>query len=370
MTPAQNLDQLEAFLRDDPRNASLLSDIVHAAVQAGLPERARAALDGADPWFAGTNTLQHLEAMVLLAERRYAEARVVLQDVAASCVDQPGVLFNLGYACLRSGDPLAAIEVLQPLVQHADAPPATLAYLMRSHHHAGDAAGAIAAWESAPKRLRTPEAMAVASLAHLDMEQIDAARTLSDAALAAGSRAAEALVARATVAVGDDDTARADALLAAANAQLPNDGRVFSALGVARMARGDLAEAEAALARSVALLPQHLGTWHALAWSQFLAGKLDAAGQSFGHALTLDRNFGESHGGVAVIDAMQGRADAARDGIERARRLDPHGMAFRYAEALLAGTANDPEAIRTLALRLLRQRDVTTGIRLVDRIGR
>ncbi len=370
MNPAQKLDQLEDYLHADPRNVALLSDVVHTAVQAGLTERARAALDHADPWFAGTSALQHLEAVVLLSERRYAEARDLLQGVAASFADQPGVMFNLGYASLRSGDAAAAVEVLRPLVQREDAPPATLAYLMRSLHHGADAAGALAAWEAAPERQRTPEALAVASLAHLDLEHLEAARATSDAALAAGSRAAEALVARGTVALADDDAALADKLLGAANAQLPDDGRVFSAIGVARLACGDLAAAEEALGRSVALLPQHVGAWHALGWTQALAGKLDAAGQSFAQALALDRNFGESYGGVAVVDAMQGRADAARQNIELARRLDPQSMSFRYAEAVLAGAANDPEAIRTLALRLLRQRDGAAGIRLVDRIGR
>ena len=371
VNPSQSLDrldQLESFLRQDPRNPALFSDVIHAAVQAGLPGRARAALDRADPWFAGSSTLRHLEAVVLLSEQRYAEARTALQDVLASGAEQTGVLFNLGYACLRSGDAAAAVGVLGPLLAREDAPDATLAYLMRSQHHAGDAAAAIASWESAPARFKTPEAMAVASLAHLDLEHIDAARTLSDAALAAGSRSTEALVARATVAVADGDEARAEALLARASEQLPNDGRVFSAVGVARMANGDLAQAEQALLRSVALMPQHVGTWHALAWCQIALGKLDAAGHSFGQALTLDRNFGETHGGLAVVDAAHGRVAAAREGIERAKRLDPRGMAFRYAEALLAGTASDQAAMRDLATRLLRQRDAASGIRLLDRL--
>jgi Tfp pilus assembly protein PilF len=366
---ARRIDQLEGFLRHDPNNAALLADAVQAAVQAGRPGRARELLALAGPAVAGTSVVTHLEALVLLSEQRYVEAQALLRELVASGLESGAVLFNLGYASLRAGEPQNAVDSLRAALAQPDAPPATLAYLIRSHHHAGHADEAAAAWEGAAPQFRTPEAAAVASLAYLDLERSAEARALADEALAAGSRSAEAHVARATLAVGDADLERAGALLQAARQVAPNDGRVLSAVGVAAMARGDLAGAEDAFRRSVAVLPQHIGVWHALGWCQIVQGRLEDARRTFESALALDRNFGETHGGLAVVDMLMGQLPAAEESAERAERLDRDGLAARYARALQSGQARDPEAIRALALDLLRKRAGTAGIKLMDRLA-
>ena len=58
MNPAQQVDQLESYLRQDPANLALLADTVQAAMQAGLIERARRLLDNADAAIAGAPELK------------------------------------------------------------------------------------------------------------------------------------------------------------------------------------------------------------------------------------------------------------------------------------------------------------------------
>lgn len=83
------------------------------------------------------------------------------------------------------------------------------------------------------------------------------------------------------------------------------------------------------------LMPSYVGGWHMLAWSQMLRKDLSAAERSFNQALALDRNFAETHGGLAAIDAMKGDTDSARQRLSIARRLDPHCMSAQFAAALL-----------------------------------
>jgi Tfp pilus assembly protein PilF len=362
------IDQLENFLRQDPDNATLMADAVQASLQAGQPARARALMALAGPALAGNAVMRHLDATTLLSEQRYPEAQALLRDLLASGVDTGAVRFNLGYASLRAGDPAAAAEILAPLMARDDAPDAALAYLLRSLHHAGHAEQAAAAWDAAPGRFRTPEAAAVASLAFLDLERNDEARALSDQALAAGTRSAEAYVARATLAVGDAEPGEAIALLERARQFAPEDGRVLSAVGAAELGRGNVPQAEAAFRRSVAALPQHVGAWHALAWCQIILGQLDAARASFDAALALDRNFGETHGGLAVVDMLQGHAEAAHAAIERAERLDRTGLSARYARALESGMTRDPQAMRAMVVDLLQRRAGVAGGKLLDRL--
>jgi Flp pilus assembly protein TadD len=65
-------------------------------------------------------------------------------------------------------------------------------------------------------------------------------------------------------------------------------------------------------------------------------------------ALALDRNFAESHGGLAVVAVLQGREEEARASLKRALRLDPQAMSAQYAEMLLLQRAGKQEEARRI----------------------
>lgn len=66
-----------------------------------------------------------------------------------------------------------------------------------------------------------------------------------------------------------------------------------------------------------------------------LYGDVGAAHAAFEKALAIDRNFGETHGGLAIVAALQGREADAHLGIKRALRLDPQALSPRYADMVL-----------------------------------
>ena len=66
-----------------------------------------------------------------------------------------------------------------------------------------------------------------------------------------------------------------------------------------------------------------------MAWCNLMKKDLAAAQQNFEAAMALDRNFGETHGGLAVVLALQGRREEAKLSIERALRLDPQSLSAR-----------------------------------------
>jgi Flp pilus assembly protein TadD len=189
---------------------------------------------------------------------------------------------------------------------------------------------------------------------------------LSSAALASGARPLEALVVAGSLALGRDDAATAAALLKEALAISPDDGRSWAGLGMASLLNGDTAQAKEQLERAAANLPTHIGTLHALGWCQIVRGELGGAQQTFRNALALDRNFGESHGGLAVAHALQGNRSEAEEGVQRALRLDPEGLSARYAEMVLSGVANDPARFRKLAIRLVSNRSSSASSALTS----
>src|SRR5690606_25684499 len=123
--------------------------------------------------------------------------------------------------------------------------------------------------ELAGHRLQ-PQAQGVASLVALDLDLFEPARALADAALAAGAVQVEALVARASVALADEETARAEQLLQQALVCNRDDGRTWSALGLCSLQANDLPLAQTRLERALRTLSSHVGTWHALGWARLL----------------------------------------------------------------------------------------------------
>jgi Tfp pilus assembly protein PilF len=101
------------------------------------------------------------------------------------------------------------------------------------------------------------------------------------------------------------------------------------------MLTGDVPAARSLLERASTNMPDHIGTWHALAWCQLLQGDLAGAKRSFDKAFALDRTFGETHGGFALVHALRSERKEAEESIKRAVRLDPQGRAARYAQSVL-----------------------------------
>ncbi|WP_289241437.1 tetratricopeptide repeat protein [Delftia sp.] len=232
---------------------------------------------------------------------------------------------------------------------------------LRALHHAGQLDQAVTWAAAADARQQLPAAAAgVASLAALDADQLEragqwAARALEQAT--PDDRPIEALVTQSSLALARQDAAQARTQARAALQISPRDGRAWSAHAMADLLAGDLPTALAHFDNALATMPGHIGTWHGKAWAQLLSSDLPGAQRSFTSALDLDRNFAESHGGLAVALALQGRTDEAQQHIERALRLDAFNLSGRYAQAIVGGEIRDLESFQALAKRLLRGQD-------------
>lgn len=67
----------------------------------------------------------------------------------------------------------------------------------------------------------------------------------------------------------------------------------------------------------------------------------------------LDRNFADTHGGLAVVKVQQGLREDARACVGRALRLDPENIPAKYATALLAGRIKDAADLRGFIEKIL-----------------
>lgn len=366
----QRLNQTEAFLTSDPGNTHLLATAIDLSLAVGdfgradLHASAAAHYHPRDPFFV------YRRGHVLVAQSNWSEAEALFAAVLAEH-QNVNVAYSLADCQCRLGRHQDALATMQPYMDAPDLSAEAATLLVRAMHHVRDFAQADTFIEKHAERLHDAAVfLAASSLLYLDEGKLAESAALSDAALAAGSRPIEALVVNATLALANS---HADAAIERFNEVLsvkPDEGRSWSGLGMASLLRRDLAGATVQLEQAVRYMPSHIGSWHALAWTHLFSNDMVKAEHAFQTALALDRNFGESHGGVAVIFALKGAREDAQAAMDRALRLDPQGLSARYAQMVLNGQTSDPERFRAIAYRLLAGRQTLSGENLADVVKR
>ncbi|MDQ0086107.1 tetratricopeptide (TPR) repeat protein [Variovorax boronicumulans] len=377
----QRLDRLDGFLRDDPSNNALLIDAFETALSCGEWECARFHLQHGQTLLDEPLAWRLREGDFWLAQQRYDEAQEVLQALAHTPAPPPGfnevLLHNLAFIDLRRGRYANCIDRLAPTLESlgnagqsaGNQPPAASRALqqlwLRALHQDGQIDRAMA-WARQAEQQHNLDVQAggIASLIAIDAADFAAAQRWSAASLNADSPAehpVESLVTQASIALAARDAARAIQFADAALQRHPGDGRAWSTRGFAALLGNELSAAHSALLKAVSSMPQHIGTWHGLGWTQILQGDLEGARGSFDTALALDRNFAESHGGLAVVLAMQSQRQAAEAHVELALRLDKSNVSGRYAQALLSGEVKDAKDVQRFARQLLGGRVAPLG---------
>lgn len=377
MSPEASKQQLneqllrnEGYLQVDPGNTELLARVIDLSLEAGDMARAQQHVDAACQRYPNDPFFQYRRAHVLVAQGKFDEAAPVFAALLETNADA-NIAFSLADCQMRAGDYAGALQTMEPYRDAADLSPEAATLLVRALHHTHDFATADALITAHRERLATePAFLAAASLLYLDDSRTELATELSEAALACGRRPVEALITSGTLALGHTDTATAIERYNEVLAMNPKEGRSWSGLGMANLLKRDLPAAAAQLEQAVHWMPTHIGTWHALGWCRIFTGDLAGAGQAFKTALDLDRNFGESHGGMAVVLALSKQNTAAEEAIERAVRLDPKGLSARYAQMILGGQAADPERFKAIAFRFMGGHKTLSGEDLASAVKR
>lgn len=366
--------RLQTYLKQDPANQPLRLDIFSRALALGELEVAQSLLEHALVTQPDNAVWRHNLAMLQLARQDHAGAEMVLRRLIEAGHPELAIRHNLACSLLSQERAEEALQVARPLLDAPDVPPQTLALCLRSLHRLGrlqEGIDTLLGHEAvAGAAALTPEAWGVASLLAFDEERIDLAEIWAERALAEEPRQLEALVTRASLALAAQDAATALKTLEVAIDIHPHDGRTWSAMALTHMLGMDLESARSDFYKAVRYMPGHIGTWHGLGWCEILLKDLEAARRAFEKAMELDRNFGETHGGMAVVMAMQGQAGAAEEHVKRAIGLDGQSLSARYAQAILSGEAQQQDKFAHMAERILRNRTGPDGRPLSETVLR
>ncbi len=343
----ERYQRLRRLFEADRANLRLRRDCLDAATAAGDYDYLRDEADRALADAPGDPMALFDAANARIGLREYDVARDMLVRLQAMDPTPPAIHTNLAlcHYCLRDYDAArgAATQAYEAGARDAG----TLRLLVSSYHHLGlmDQARAIADENEGTAREDGPLA-ATYALMYLDADDARSAFRWAKAALARNPDSVDALVVDATVATAQMDLARAGRHYGRVLELAPRTGRAHLGLGSLAMLSRDFAGAKEHVTRALDELGKHVGTWHLLAWAHVMSGEIAEAEKAFQHALELDRNFAETHGGLAAVAAIRGdRATAERE-MEVARRLDPQCLSATFTQAVLDAKAGNADKAR------------------------
>jgi tetratricopeptide (TPR) repeat protein len=347
--------RLELLVQADPGNARIRRDLAEALAGARAYDRLLVLADRELAETPEDAAALFDRATALIGLRRFEAAIEALLPLAAAHSGDSVIRFNLALAYYASGRYADARPLLEANHCEGGRSADQLRLLLSTYHHLGliDEGVAIADETTGAENLalRSHGPLAgVLALLYLDAAKPVQSARWARAALAANPQSIDGLVVEGTLRAARFDVALARERFSQVLSLAPDNGRAWIGLGTLALLAQDFASAKEQLRRGLSAIPAHVGSWHALAWAEMLSGNLAESHRLLLHALELDRNFAETHGGLAAIAALQGRTEEAERSITVAEKLNPDCLSAKFARSVLLRRSGDPEASRRAIL--------------------
>lgn len=343
------LEKLLRFLDSDPNNPPLLSEAAEAAMSEGRPEVTVSLLDRLSALSPLDGRQENLAGLAAMRLGDFEKAGARFQALLTENPGESALQFNLAWclAALKDNDRAAALlsgPTLESLPQAA-------ALHVQLLHDRGDFETAV----TEAKRLLQihPDHAGLLAAASVLAIDVDDPAFAKDCALRAGAHP-DALTTLGTLALADLDDDEAMSLFSRALDRDIGSPRAWVGKGLSELVAGSHEDAARDLQHGAELFGRHIGSWIAAGWAHIMNHDLATAKICFDKAYEIDRNFGETHGSLAVIEILQGRTDEARRLAATGLRLDPKSMSSMLASALLTSSDGRPEAARAIIQKAMR----------------
>lgn len=336
----EKLVKLLVFLKSDPSNQGLLAEVGNEYLRLGHVAQS---VEYFQLLVNAGNVKVGLAGLArgCMAENQFAAAMQHLLVLIADDPSNPVLHMNLGIAKYHMGDHQGAAEYfIQALTLGLESAEG-YRYLSYCYHHLGDLSTAISYCEKWLAIAHGSDAMGRLSLLLFDDGDRARARVLATEAFSLNEMTSDALTVLGGLAIEDQRFADAARFFDSATQIRPDDGRAWLGRGLGLLQNRQFEDAVDDLEQAVRLMPSHPGTIITLGWAILLNGRLAQSEQLFRDAIKLDRNFAESHGGLASALALQLKQAEATQVAGVADRLDPHNFGSTYAKATLARAAGD-----------------------------
>jgi len=347
MSDAQHrFRKLLGFLAADPNNNHLILEAAEAALDACEPDQAVSLLARLAMADAIEERAANLAGLAALRQGRSAEAIAIFSRLLSQSTEE-SLRLNLAWAYLLANDHQAVLATLDRST--ATPQPAALRLRVLALHNLGRLEEALLVGDYATAQdLDNPALFGALSSVALDSE--DNSRARAFALRAANHPDGVATIGMLALAEGDSAAAAASfdkALASQSDHARATIGRALLFLG------SDATVAAKQFERGAELFGSHLGSWIAAGWACFIIGDTAGARRNFERARALDDTFSEVHGGLAVVEILEGELDRAREQMRIALRLDGQSLGGRLAQMMLLERAGKPDAAAAILRKAL-----------------
>ena len=349
------LDRLRSFVDRDPENVDLAIDYIRTAADEQGSSAALAAVATLSTHVVANPEFANAMGMLLLEAGDPAEAEEFLRTVRAAVRGNPGVNYNLAFALSQQGKFAEALGEMEPVMTEWQQCTPLMLLKARCHHHLEEFdAAADAARQFLDEHPGHLEASGLLSLILSDTGQYAESVQMAREVLDERPEQLEAMLAYANGSIAEGNYAAAGKAMSAAGDRYASVGRLQVLGGQLHLLQAEHDAALEAFRKATEIMPQHIGSWHLLAWCQLLLNDVPAAKNSFESALDIDRNFAESHGGLAVALYLSGDYADAQQAVDLALRLNRHCLSGLYAQSLLDQRSGDESQAGKLIERIFR----------------
>jgi tetratricopeptide (TPR) repeat protein len=365
---AAEVRRFEAYVKADPKNALLWTNLGDLYHQAGRVDEAVACYEKCLMLDEANMIARGRLANALITQHRFDEAEKIIRSILTRSGDDPTLLHNLGLTLFyqrRFDEAQRAFERARAIGLRA---PKNLAYIVYSLHKKNDTGAALSlakTWLDESPGTATEGYVAMLELDHGD---VDAARARAERVLRAEPANPDANVVLGIACLEQQDTAGAIGHYERAVSTEPDNPRAWQGLGLAHLHRRNLPQALEALQKAQRSMPDSATNHLIIGWAKLANGDARGAEVAFRDAIKANHNFGEAHGGLATALVFQNRVDEARAEIKRAIGLDPKGFGAVFAESLALRLRGKERAGTKVLAELLEQQPLPRSKPLIGYI--
>lgn len=361
------LKKYNAFLAEDPKNLNLLAEVIDLNIYLKNYNDAKSKIIDALSIEKDNPYFKLSLSTIYLAEGDYTSSIEITSTLINNNFTDPEIKFNHGYALALHGEYDEAKEFLLDLYNSEHQFQFLPATLIRTLHHLGEIDEAIViANQHLQDYPNDDVVMGMLSLLYFDNDDFSNAQLYADKTLALSPNNLDALVTAGGTYIGDERINEASAVLTRAAKLQPDNGRIWVKIGLIDMLNQDLSTAQTNIHKALDCMPEHIGSWHVLGWIQIMQNDVNSAEASFNHALSLDRNFGETYGGLAIIEGLKGNWAAADEHTKKAKFLGGEVMSSYYVHYLKLKSRGRDEEITTLRNMVLSTNKLPNGSTFQD----
>ena len=349
----QAIQRYEKYAQADAGNVLLqlnLGDLYH---QAGRFDDAIARYEQCISQEPHNKVARSRLASVMISQHRFADAEKALRDVMASGESDAALIHNLGLALYYQERWEEARQCFQDAAVRGLNVPVNFAYLARTLHQLGLMPEAIEAgqrWMALAKDARSKSYLA---LLYMDDNDIAKGHELAADVLRESPDDVDANVVAGAYSMERQEAQDARARFETALRYDKENGRAWLGLGLVHLYDQEHTQAIEALENAARIFPDNPGIVVTLGWAKLIAKDAAGAERVFEQALRVDRNFSESHGGLAAALAFQGKLDRAQEEINLAKRLDPRSFGADIAKTALLASQGNQQAASDVFARML-----------------